>query len=94
MRNHVMKVHPALVTEPYHREDYADARLAGEPARTPARRPEPRAEPEVVHWDVDDIVLPVLTQLTKPHAVLALDKLPAVFAWRDATVEMLHAVQE
>jgi hypothetical protein len=89
MRNHVKAQHPALFTEPYHREDYADVRsVDGTAVRTGVVH---RPVVEKHEWEVDDIVLPVLKTLAAP--AIAIDKLPAVFAWRDATAKMLEAVQ-
>jgi hypothetical protein len=86
MREHVKTKHPALFTEPYHREDYADVSPADGTATTAVVR-----QP-VIHerWEVDDIVLPVLKSLTP---AIPTEKLPAVFAWRDATARMLNDVQ-
>jgi hypothetical protein len=95
VRSHVISRHPERVDSgvPYHREDHSDVRAADAP---PAGRSVVRhkAVPQEQHvWTVDDIVMPVLTQVSKPGDVVALAKLPSIFEWRDATAKMLNELQ-
>lgn len=43
-------------------------------------------------WSVDDIVMPVISQLASPLGVVPVETLGALFVWRDATVRMLQDV--
>lgn len=43
-------------------------------------------------WTVDDIVMPVISQLAAPLGVVPVETLGALFVWRDATVRMLQDV--
>jgi hypothetical protein len=88
MREHVKTKHPALFTEPYHRENYADVSPADGTATASAVVHRPVIEKQ--HWEVDDIVLPVLKSLA---IALDIEQLPAIFEWRDATRRMLDVVQ-
>lgn len=44
-------------------------------------------------WHVDDIVLPVVSQLAAPKGVVAVANLAALLAWRDATAMFLAEYQ-
>jgi len=51
-------------------------------------------EPPAVRWAADHIVLPVVTELAGgKKGALPVNKLAAIFEWRDATQKMLDDVQ-
>lgn len=52
--------------------------------------PEP-VVPEVEPWTADHIVIPVVKELI--GAQVPVDKLPAVFRWRDATTRLIEEVR-
>jgi hypothetical protein len=66
--------------------------VAAVPYSPPVLHAVPEPDPVVVPWEVDDIVMPVIEQLASPGHVVPVASLAALFAWRDATAEMLRQV--